>query len=72
MEKRLKCVVASQNPAIVISYKVLISQVGDGAVGKTSLLYTNKYNQFPEEHELPVGHARMQETYTINVNGMSK
>ena len=49
--------------------KVLISQVGDGAVGKTSLLYSYKNNQFPEEHGLP-NVPKVLENYTIN--GISK
>ena len=48
------------------SAKVLKSQVGDGVVGKNSLILSYKNNQFPQEDLLPTMFDK------FDVNGMTK
>ena len=57
----IKCVVVSFKQQKVNQLK-LIPQVGDGAVGKTCLLWSYANNQFPEEYVPTVF-----DTYAVNV-----
>ena len=58
----IKCVVVSLKTAKVNLQNRILPQVGDGAVGKTCLLWSYANNQFPEEYVPTVF-----DTYAVNV-----